>query len=136
LPGKDLKQTTTIQVAVPKYEHIVDDQVSGVDRFHAGDIVFIGCSNFENYLRQYRKYSLKSYAGTTNVDIDAAAFDGFVIPNGATFSCSSSTFKDACKIYSSSKREDATAFTVPNLTTFFRCNPGLQKTNAMQQVPF
>lgn len=137
LPGKNRSETRVIQAAVPSYQHIVIDQVSGAERFHAGDLVFIGCSKFEIYLKDYRKYSIIPYAGGhQNIDINAESFDGFVIPNGTTFSCSSSTFKDACKIYSSSKQEDATAFTVPNLTTFFKCNPGVQKTNAMQQIPF
>ena len=58
-----------------------------------------------------------------NININDSSFDGFVIPNGKTFSCASDKFKTACRLYAGN--ENATQFTVPALPKFFKCDPGL-----------
>lgn len=76
----------------------------------------LACKNFGTYLTSYRKYHLIPYGSVQNVNINDPSFDGFVIPNGATFTCGENDFKEACAKYSSTRSEKATSFTVPNLT--------------------
>ena len=71
----------------------------------------------------YRKYNFDN--GTpNNIDINDSSFDGFVIPNGRTFTCTADKFKTACRLYAGN--ENATSFKVPDLSSkFFKCDPGL-----------
>lgn len=71
----------------------------------------------------YRKYNFDN--GTpNNININDSSFDGFVIPNGRTFTCAADKFKSACRLYAGN--ENATSFKVPDLSSkFFKCDPGL-----------
>lgn len=63
--------------------------------------------------------------GTENIDIHSKNFNGYVIPNGTTFTCEIDEFQDACEKFSSSKQKSATSFTVPSLQNFPRLNPNV-----------
>ncbi len=82
-----------------------------------------------------RGYSIVDVGGVKNIDINSSSFDGYVIPNGATYKCAANDFKDACRLYAPSHSENSTTFTVPDLAGFFKGNPAKQTTDAMQLVP-
>ena len=84
-------------------------------------MIALTSKTFSAYLTDVCHYRLTD----GNIDINDASFDGWVIPNGKTFTCARENFKAACEKYSPSKSPDATVFTVPNLNGhFFCCNPG------------
>lgn len=91
---------------------------------------------FEDYLIHYRRYSLKQYGDNWNIDIYSDSFDGYVIPNGTTFNCGQEDFKEACSIYAIGNDEMATSFTVPNLSSFVKGNPGCNLTSAMMHIDY
>ena len=127
----------TVKICGPKAKQTIIDDTASLKLKLPGDLQMLAISQpFENYLTSYRKYSLIDINGKRNIDIMADTFDGYVIPNGTTYNCKASEFKDACKLYSTSKNENATSFTVPTLDKFFKCNPGVQTTNALSVVPF
>lgn len=77
--------------------------------------------------------------GTENVDIHSENFNGYVIPNGTTFTCEIDEFQDACEKFSSSKQKSATSFTVPVLRDFPRLNPNIDSglnSNELSVVPY
>lgn len=124
LPGNGLSNMHELSVWQPKNLGTNDNVVetSSSSNYHVGDIQFIASSNFKTYLTAYRGYTINN----SNIDISLSSFDGFVIPNGATFTCQANEFQDACRAYSPSHDPYATSFTVPNLSNmFFKCDPGL-----------
>ena len=128
-PGIDQKQQTTIQVWQPPLTNTFINEVSAYNLHYmhkVGDVQLLAVNDFNTYLTSYRKYEMTN--GNVNIYPSSSqyVFDGFVIPNGQTFTCAYNKFKSACKAYSSSHNENATSFTVPNLLdTFFKCDPGL-----------
>ncbi len=87
-----------------------------------GELQFLPVSNFNSYLTKHRGYKLINIGGQVNVDINDESFDGWVIPNGCTYRCSRSTFKDACRVYSITKTETAESFSVPCVDRFLLMN--------------
>lgn len=72
-------------------------------------LVNTGKMSLLEYLSGVYGAGIASYDdGTQNVDISSPNFDGFVIPNGTTFSCGPSEFSEACKVFSQSKQQTAT----------------------------
>jgi len=64
--------------------------LSAYNPHKVGDLQFLALGqSFQTYLTAYRGYTLKEFNnGTlTNIDINHSSFDGYVIPNGTTFSC-------------------------------------------------
>lgn len=127
-PGIDNSTITSIDAWQPQFQHQLINEISAYNKncmHKVGDLQLLAVKNFYTYLTSYRKYNIIN----SNIDINPSndyVFDGFVIPNGQTFSCAYDKFKSACKMYSSSHNENATSFTVPDLTnTFFKCDPGL-----------
>lgn len=117
--GPGLARTlSSISVCSPKMDADVDvDPPYNPTTIGDLQMLAVNCT-FEHYLTAYRGYALKTYPdGTKNVDIFAPSFDGYIIPNGTTFTCKDTEFKDACKAYSGS--QSAQKFTVPCLSTFF-----------------
>ena len=137
LPGYNEYSYNTITVDVPLKQTYIDNQLTGYNPHSIGDLLFIDTGNLtlEEYLTSIYGASLADYAGVQNIDINSQSFDGFVIPNGTTFSCQQNEFTDACKVFSSTKKETATRFTVPVLDSFFKVNPGLRKTDPTQKIP-
>lgn len=66
------------------------------------------------------------YGTKYNIDIMDPDFDGWVYPNGTTFSVTPGEFRDACEVYG-----DDDSFTVPNLESFIKANPGTMTEQAM-----
>lgn len=52
-----------------------------------------------------------------NIDIHADDFNGWVFPNGTTFTCESGEFTAAVNAFGDGRSK--TQFTVPDLQTFF-----------------
>ena len=135
LPGEDAKHTYSISACGPEFVEHINNGVYQSRRVGDIQLLAIDCT-FEKYLTDCRKYQLIESNGRKNVDINHASFDGYVIPNGMTYTCAADQFKDACRAYSSSHSENATSFTVPDLAGFFKGNPATQTSNAMQRIPF
>lgn len=120
LPGLNQKQTYEISAWQPPVKNELCDETVLYAQYKVGDLQLIASKNFNNYLTSYRNYRLVD----NNIDITHSSFDGFVIPNGQTFRCSASQFREACQMYAGNP--NAMSFTVPNLSnTFFKCDPGL-----------
>lgn len=132
-PGVNKSYLSSIAVCAHEFQDKFENQLSAYNPRKVGDLQFLALGqSFETYLTKYRGYTLKSFNNNSlrNVDISKDSFDGYVIPNGTTFSCRASQFKQACLTYAGN--ENATEFTVPSLDSFFKCNPGIQKTDAME----
>ena len=130
-PGYDKKSHNTISVYIPNGNDTLDNQLTSYSSYSIGDIKLIdtGKMPLSTYLSVV--YGAKLTPDNLNVDIHSDKFDGFVVPNGFTFECSQSEFKDACKYFSANKQNTATSFTVPVLNSFFKLNPGLRSTNPL-----
>lgn len=77
-----------------------------------GALMFLPLSDIQTIY----KSKMKSYGNYQNIDIDADDFNGWVFPNGTTFSCGPNDFTLAKKAFG---KEVNTSFTVPNLNMFF-----------------
>ena len=136
-PGENISCVNNISVCMPSRKVISVDETLSYEPHLIGDIQMLGiCCDFQTYLTAYRKYTLKNYGNKKNIDINDDSFDGFVIPNGTTFNCSRNDFQDACIAYSNTKDPFATSFTVPDINTFVKSNPGQTLNNAMQNIPY
>lgn len=125
LPGINQKSVHSISAwQPPSIEKIIDETGSyGMSYLYKpGDIQLLAVKDFMSYLTAYRHYEISE----NNININSSTFDGFVIPNGETFNCATTAFKSACRLYSTSKTENATSFTVPDINDIFvKCDPGL-----------
>lgn len=125
-PGYGMSATYTMPVYQPPAVSRIDSELSVYNRYKPGDIQNLAVNDFNTYLTAYRNYSLANYGGKQNIDIYDESFDGFVIPNGATMTCNTGDFQDACRLYAVGGLPTATSFTVPNLEDmFFKGDPGL-----------
>ena len=123
-PGANISAVHEISCWQPPVKEGIVNEVPAFTQHRIGDLQMLAVNDFKTYLTSYRNYQLLD--GDANINIDSPKFDGFVIPNGHTFTCAASKFKSACLKYSSSKSATATSFTVPDLRdTFFKCDPGL-----------
>lgn len=117
-PGKDVYQTYQISACGPNFQASLIDQTNAYKPKKVGDLQMLAFNcTFYEYLANYRHYSIVD----GNVALDSR-FDGYVIPNGKTYTCARDEFKDACRVYGTG--ENATSFTVPNLYSFVKANPG------------
>ena len=131
LPNVDRKRETSISVCAPAFQTSYVDETTSYDAKMVGEIQPLAIfSEFSSYLTGYRNYQLINVNGITNVDIYGSGFDGYVIPNGATYNCNANDFKDACAKYAGNPY--ATSFKVPTLTSFIKGNAGSQLNNAME----
>lgn len=137
-PGIDVLSTNSISVYAPKQVVVSVDQTINYNPHTIGDLQHFTMTNctFETYLTGnpadgYCGYKLDRSGAVANIDIYSSSFDGWVVPNGKTYSCGANDFKAACRIFSGS--ETATSFTVPNLYSFVSCNPANVETNAIEQ---
>ena len=74
-------------------------------------------------------YSVKQYSEGYNVDIYSESFDGWVYPNGTTFTTSAdSDFMQAKDVYGVSEN----SFQVPDLRHFVKLNPGKNRSDALE----
>ena len=118
LDGQVIEETIEItapSVLLPKFE---DETV--------GTLRFIGIGNLGT--------DVISYGDVKNVDIFSDSFDGWVYPNGATFHVSTEEFLSACQTYGESAH--STEFTVPDLRSFVKLNPGTERYNSMKYTGF
>lgn len=137
LPGYNEKKTSRISVDVPLRREYFDNQLTSYERHSIGDLLLVntGKITLYEYLREIYGAELTTYNGLSNVNINKiSATNGFVIPNGTTFTCNSSEFKDACAAFSTDKQSTATSFTVPVIDSFFKFNPGLRNTDPTEKI--
>ena len=116
-PGEDrhISSTVTMYQSLA-FDYDIDDEakkyINSVKS--AGDILLLSFNNptctFKDYLMACRNVSAFT---STNIDISDTNFDGYVLPNGDTFTCGADEFKDACKAFAGDPY--ATSFTVPDL---------------------
>lgn len=134
LPGTNAHISNSISVCVPKSLQDTTDETLQYDPKSVGDLQMLAMScTFEHYLTAYRGYVLKNYGGKQNIDISHSSFDGYVIPNGSTFTCKSSEFSAACELYATDgKGANSTSFTVPCLSTFIKGLADASSGNALK----
>lgn len=119
----DTLSSKTVDVCVPYMPSGLQNDLSSWRPWKVGDIQSICVENLRTYLTSVRGYEIKRYPdGTENIDIEAAGFDGYVIPNGTMFTCRPDEFQTACRMWSSTKQSNSTSFRVPSLNGFVRAN--------------
>lgn len=129
-PGQDAKKNYEISVCtpLPKDPSVVKPQ----NIYSVGDTVLFAPKDAKVFIEEI----LKQKIADGNIDIHDPDFSGFVVPNGQTFTCQPNEFTKACKMYSSTKDENATSFTVPDLNgLFFKSLPGSQYGSPLSVVP-
>lgn len=86
-----------------------------------GELKFLPVKNLQE---QYGSKMCRYPGGKLNIDIFSEDFDGWVFPNGMTFTCKPGEFRNAVAAFGTSR----TSFQVPKLDTFFQgITPSTQK---------
>lgn len=120
-PGESISSMHEISVYVPTMKNELDNQLTSYKRYAFGELVFINSGKMvlSDYLTSAWGYQIVS----GNIDIHASSFNGFVVPNGTTFTCEPNEFISAKAAFAENGDTGATKFTVPNLTAFFKSCP-------------